>query len=98
MKTSTEPGASIKKATPIQTSNRPTDTENLRLREVEGWVHHVADLNHDIKVTTGETARPIGLKTRFTALKKFSIGDGLKPGILAIAERSLTPRHPYLAA
>src|SRR5262245_19892102 len=98
MKTSKELGASMKEATPLQTSNRHTDTENLRLREVEGWVHHVADLNQGIKVITGENARPMGLGTRFAALKELSIGNGLKPGILAIAERSLTPRHPYLAA
>ena len=75
------------------------DSDKMLLREVDGWVHHAADLDRRSKVRTVELKRPIGLAPRFAAVKDF-VGavSHFSPGLLAIAERLLTPRAPYQPA
>lgn len=88
----------MKKLT-IYQPNRPADADKMLLREVDGWVHHVAAPERKKKVHTTELARPIGLASRYAAIKAIAgrYGPDLA-GLFAVPERRLTPRAPYQSA
>ena len=74
---------------------RPGNREELAVREVDDWAHHVVDLYGDGPVHTRVLDRPVGLAERLETIGAVLGGLVTFPVVERVAERILTPRRPY---
>jgi len=72
--------------------------EALEWGDVDGWVHHVADLDRDIDVVTGEYERPVSLRRRIEVVSPFisdRVTNSRWRSVFTVAERRLSAQTPY---
>jgi hypothetical protein len=69
-------------------------------RKVEGWVHHVAELDRDTDVVSTEYEQPVTLHDRIGIIAGLvpGLGADTPPPSLLAAERRLSPRTTYQSA
>jgi hypothetical protein len=75
------------------------DVEQLRRRPVDGWTHHVVDLDRGSEPRSQRLERPVLMTERIAAVTEV-VGDrGRLPVAAAVvAQRNLSPRRPHQAA
>lgn len=82
-------------------SGERVDPDGLRMREPDGWTHHVLDLDGDTEIRTTVLDRPLGKTDRARAVKAV-VGNRttLSADAAAVSDgvRQLSPRQPYQAS